>query len=87
MMHRTTVRFRRELWEELAVAADDAGVSLAAYVRQAAVARLAHCGGGRERDASGVGVAEGAGTRRAPRERWRDRGCQGAPCASRAGEH
>jgi hypothetical protein len=44
-MHQTTVRFGRDLWDELTVAADRAGVSVAQFVRDAAVLRLASGGG------------------------------------------
>jgi hypothetical protein len=40
-VHQTTVRFDRDLWDELAQAADTDGISVAQYVREAAVARLA----------------------------------------------
>jgi hypothetical protein len=46
-MHQTTVRFGRDLWDELTVAADRAGVSVAQFVRDAAVLRLASGGHGR----------------------------------------
>jgi hypothetical protein len=44
-MHATTIRFGPELWLEVIVAADSAGVSVAEYVREAVVARLATGGG------------------------------------------
>lgn len=40
-MHQTTVRFGVELWEALQGAAATAGVSVAQYVREAAIARVA----------------------------------------------
>ncbi|MGX6450088.1 ribbon-helix-helix domain-containing protein, partial [Patulibacter sp. S7RM1-6] len=40
-MHQTTIRFGNDLWEALAAAAQREGVSVAQYVREAAVARLA----------------------------------------------
>jgi hypothetical protein len=40
-MHQTTIRFGSELWSELEAAADAAGTSIAQYVREAAVMRLA----------------------------------------------
>jgi len=43
-MHQTTVRFGSELWSELMREAERAGVSVAQYVREAAVARLARGG-------------------------------------------
>jgi hypothetical protein len=39
-MHQTTVRFGRELWLELSRAAEEDGVSTAAYVREAAIRQL-----------------------------------------------
>ncbi len=44
-MHQTTIRFGPELWLEVTIAADSAGVSVAEYVREAVVARLATGGG------------------------------------------
>ena len=41
-MHQTTLRFGPELWADLDMAARQAGISIAQYVREAAVARLAH---------------------------------------------
>ena len=43
-MHQTTVRFGGELWRELVSEADRCGISVAQYVREAAVARLARSG-------------------------------------------
>jgi predicted DNA-binding protein len=39
--HQTTIRFTREMWVELEIAAARTGVSVAHYVREAARARLA----------------------------------------------
>jgi len=41
VMHQTTVRFGSETWDALAVASDEEGVSVAQFVREAAVERLA----------------------------------------------
>ncbi len=41
-MHQTTVRFGSDLWEALAEECDRLGVSVAQYVREAAMARLAY---------------------------------------------
>ena len=41
-MHQTTVRFGRELWYALEREAAAAGVSVAQFLRESAVARLAH---------------------------------------------
>jgi hypothetical protein len=41
-MHQTTLRFGPELWAQLEEAARRAGISIAQYVREAAVVRLTH---------------------------------------------
>jgi hypothetical protein len=41
-MHQTTVRFGADLWEDLLAESERVGVSIAQYVREAAVARLAY---------------------------------------------
>jgi hypothetical protein len=41
-MHQTTVRFGRDLWEALEKEAAMAGVSVAQFIREAAVARLGY---------------------------------------------
>ena len=43
-MHQTTVRFGGDLWGELVRASEREGVSVAQYVREAAIARLARGG-------------------------------------------
>jgi hypothetical protein len=48
-MHQTTVRFGSELWEQLEVEAARSGVSVAHYVRDAALARIAYTAGARAR--------------------------------------
>jgi predicted DNA-binding ribbon-helix-helix protein len=50
-MHQTTLRFTPELWSALEDEAAKSGVSVAQYVREAALARLAY-GAGRRRDAA-----------------------------------
>jgi hypothetical protein len=40
-MHQTTLRFGPELWAQLEEAARTAGISIAQYVREAAIVRLA----------------------------------------------
>jgi hypothetical protein len=53
-MHQTTVRFGAELWGKLIAAAENDGVSISAYVREATLLRVAvadaapHRGTGRE---------------------------------------
>jgi len=44
-MHQTTVRFGPDLWQELAAEAQRAGVSVAQYVRDAALMRVAYTRG------------------------------------------
>ena len=46
-MHQTTVRFSSELWSDLAAEADILGVSVAQFIREAALARLAYSAGRR----------------------------------------
>ena len=46
-MHQTTVRFSTELWQMLEAEADRTGVSVAHYVRESALARLAYSAGQR----------------------------------------
>jgi predicted DNA-binding ribbon-helix-helix protein len=43
-MHQTTIRFSQELWDRLEAVAEDGGVSVAQYVREAAIERLARTG-------------------------------------------
>lgn len=43
-MHQTTIRFGSELWDALAHAAAADGISVAQFVREAAVERLARSG-------------------------------------------
>jgi hypothetical protein len=46
-MHQTTLRFGPDLWEALSQEAREAGVSVAQFVREAALARLAYTAGRR----------------------------------------
>lgn len=46
-MHQTTVRFGRDLWEALEKEAELAGVSVAQFIREAAVARLGYAAAAR----------------------------------------
>jgi hypothetical protein len=46
-MHQTTLRIAPDLWETLTVEARLAGVSIAQYIREAALARLAYTAGRR----------------------------------------
>lgn len=46
-MHQTTVRFSPELWEMLEAEAELTGVSVAHYVRESALSRLAFAAGRR----------------------------------------
>lgn len=70
-MHQTTVRFGPDLWDEIEHEAARAGVSVAQYVRDAALMRVSYTRG-REGDPHYLAVvdaviaaADGAGTRRA----------------------
>jgi len=44
-MHQTTVRFGPDLWEDIEVEAERAGVSVAQYVRDSAMMRVAYTRG------------------------------------------
>jgi hypothetical protein len=44
-MHQTTVRFGPDLWEDIEVEAERAGVSVAQYVRDSAMTRVAYTRG------------------------------------------
>jgi hypothetical protein len=72
-MHQTTVRFGPDLWEEIEVEAERAGVSVAQYVRDSALMRVAYTRG-REGDdyydAADVTVAAQSGV--LPRRRLHD---------------
>jgi hypothetical protein len=46
-MHQTTLRFAPDLWMALSAEAERAGVSVAQYVREAALARIAYTAGTR----------------------------------------
>jgi hypothetical protein len=50
-MHQTTVRFSAELWSMLESEAAQAGISVAHYVRDAVLARLAFAAGQRSAEA------------------------------------
>lgn len=49
-MRATTIRFPADLWEQLERAARDEGISVAQYVRDAALYRVAYSAGAREGD-------------------------------------
>jgi hypothetical protein len=59
-MHQTTVRFSTELWQALEVEAAALGVSVAQYVREAALAQLAYSAGWRGSMASAAALGEAA---------------------------
>lgn len=59
-MHQTTVRFGGDLWDALEVEAERLGVSVAQYVRDAALSRLSYEAGRRDE-------LEGSGEPAAPR--------------------
>jgi hypothetical protein len=56
-MHQTTVRFGADLWEDLLAESGRVGVSVAQYVREAAVARLAYNAGARGETVLGPGAS------------------------------
>jgi hypothetical protein len=70
-MHQTTVRFGGDLWAALAVEAERLGVSVAQYVRDAALRRLSYEAGRRdELERSGEPAAQSApGDARAAQDR------------------
>ena len=49
-MHQTTVRFGSDLWDALDAECEKLGVSIAQYVREAALARLMYAAGARGDD-------------------------------------
>jgi hypothetical protein len=61
-MHQTTVRFGSELWRELERESAALGVSIAQYVREAALARLVHAAAerGEEQFALALDIATGS---------------------------
>ena len=64
-MHQTTVRFGPDLWEALELECARLGVSVAQYLREAALARLAYVAG-RRGDADYELALVGAGVTPAP---------------------
>jgi hypothetical protein len=54
-MHQTTVRFGEDLWRALEVEAKQLGVSIAQYVRDAALGRLSYDAGRRDEQQTGTG--------------------------------
>ena len=67
-MHQTTLRFGPDLWDALSEEAREAGVSVAQFVREAALARLAYTAGLRgdltfEKALRQVGASVGEGPR------------------------
>ena len=60
-MHQTTVRFGPDLWDELEIECARLGISVAQYVREAALARLHYTAGRRgEADYERALLAAGA---------------------------
>lgn len=70
-MHQTTVRFSAELWEALEVECERLGVSVAQFVREAALTRIVYAAGRRGDEDFDLaldlvtGNADPAGSRRA----------------------
>jgi hypothetical protein len=61
-MRATTIRFPTDLWEQLERAAREEGISVAQYVRDAALYRVAYSAGAREGE-SGNGPFQRRGVR------------------------
>jgi hypothetical protein len=59
-MHQTTVRFASDLWEALEEEASRSGISVAQYVRDAALARLMYSAARRGDTLFDAGLADGA---------------------------
>jgi hypothetical protein len=59
-MHQTTLRFGEDLWQALEIEAESLGVSVAQYVRDAALRRLAYDAGQRDQLETPVRRGEGA---------------------------
>jgi hypothetical protein len=57
-MHQTTVRFGPDLWEALEAECAGIGVSIAQYLREAAVARMSYMAGRRNEMAYGDALVE-----------------------------
>ena len=81
-MHQTTVRFSPELWSMLELEASRSGVSVAHYVRDAALARLAFNAG--QRSVEDAQPFEWADPRVADAERARAGSRAGADASSAA---
>jgi hypothetical protein len=65
VMRATTIRFPTDLWEQLERAAREEGISVAQYVRDAALYRVAYSAGAREAG-SGNGPFQRRGVRLGP---------------------
>jgi predicted DNA-binding protein len=84
-MHQTTIRFSRELWDELEEAAEHGGVSVAQYVREAAIERLARSAALDDLGAASASRLAGAATKvRSNREAARALEAQSRLARSRA---
>jgi hypothetical protein len=74
-MHQTTIRFGSDLWRALSLAAEEQGTSVAQYVREAAVARMAQGSrSGGSPEAATAGAADTDRRRSAERPHDADRG-------------
>jgi hypothetical protein len=67
-MHQTTVRFGADLWEALERECEDLGVSVAQFVREAALARLMYSAGRRGDPAIAAALVSAAEPAAAPRD-------------------
>jgi hypothetical protein len=57
-MHQTTIRFGSDLWDALEAECRELGVSIAQYLREAAIARVAYTEATRRRSAYGAALEE-----------------------------
>jgi hypothetical protein len=57
-MHQTTVRFTPDLWEAVEQECEALGISIAQYLREAAITRLAYSAGRREEPVYGGALEE-----------------------------
>src|SRR5262245_4323235 len=73
-MHQTTVRFGADLWEALEHECARLGVSVAQYLREAALTRLVYAAGRRGDDAFELAleIATGRGHEAAPETVWEE---------------
>jgi len=83
-MHQTTVRFGEDLWEALEHECARLGVSVAQYLREAALTRLVYAAGRRGDDEFELALDVATGTQPARPEDQLDLETLGAPASSAA---